>query len=182
LAIFKALPISIALIIGLFFVALILITFDELKLLDVAMTALFVAIAIILMVYGLNSITLTLAGIAGFILSIGMAVDANILIFERIKEELKTGRTLRDAIDEGIRRAWPSIRDGNISTLLICLVLMSFGTGALKGFGTTLFIGVSVSMFSAVVITRNFLNLFLNKKMENSRFLLGVKRKVEDSN
>lgn len=182
LAIFKALPITIALVIGLFFIALMLITFDALKLLDVTMTALFVAIAVILLVYGLNPVTLTLAGIAGFILSIGMAVDANILIFERIKEELRTGRTLRDAIDEGIRRAWPSIRDGNISTLLICLVLMSFGTGALKGFGTTLFIGVSVSMFSAIVITRNFLNLFLNKKMENSQFLLGVKRKIEDSN
>jgi protein-export membrane protein SecD len=182
LAIFKALPISIALIIGLFFVGLMLITFDELKLLDVTLTALFVVISIILLVYGLNSVTLTLAGIAGFILSIGMAVDANILIFERIKEELKTGRTLRDSVDEGIRRAWPSIRDGNVSTLLICLVLMSFGTGALKGFGTTLFIGVSVSMFSAIVVTRNFLNLFLNKKIENYKFLLGVKRKKQDLN
>lgn len=182
LAVFKALPISVALIVVLFFISLILITFDELRLLDVTLTALFVVIAIILFVYGLNSVTLTLAGIAGFILSIGMAVDANILIFERIKEELRTGRTLRDAIDEGIRRAWPSIRDGNISTLLICLVLMSFGTGALKGFGTTLFIGVSVSMFSAIVITRNFLNLFLSKKIENSRFLLGAKRKKENIN
>jgi protein-export membrane protein SecD len=180
LAIFKALPIMIALILGLFVVALLLITFDELKILDVTMTAVFVLIGIILLVYGMNTITLTLAGIAGFILSIGMAVDANVLIFERVKEELRSGRTLRDAIDEGVRRAWPSIRDGNISTLLICLILMSFGTGVLKGFGTTLFIGVSISMFSAIVITRNFLNLFLFKKMENSKILLGTKRKKED--
>jgi protein-export membrane protein SecD len=180
LAIFKSLPIIVALILGLFVVALLLITFDELKILDVTMTAVFVLIGIILLVYGMSAITLTLAGIAGFILSIGMAVDANVLIFERVKEELKSGRTLRDAIDEGVRRAWPSVRDGNISTLLICLVLMSFGTGVLRGFGTTLFIGVSISMFSAIVITRNFLNFFLSKKMENSRILLGVKRKKEN--
>ncbi len=180
LAIFKALPVLVALILGLFVVALLLITFDELKILDVTMTAVFVLIGIILLVYGMSAITLTLAGIAGFILSIGMAVDANVLIFERVKEELRSGRTLRDAIDEGVRRAWPSIRDGNISTLLICLILMSFGTGVLRGFGTTLFIGVSISMFSAIVITRNFLNFFLFKKIENSRILLGVKRKRED--
>ncbi|MDD3711385.1 MAG: peptidylprolyl isomerase [Patescibacteria group bacterium] len=182
LAIFKALPVAIAVIIGLFFVGLMLITFDELKLLDISLTLLFVVIGIILLVYGINAVTLTLAGVAGFILSIGMAVDANVLIFERIKEELKTGRTIKDAVDEGIRRAWPSIRDGNVSTLLICLVLMSFGTGVLKGFGTTLFIGVSASMFSAIVITRSFLNLFLGKKMENSRLLLGVKRRKENIN
>ncbi|MFA5644166.1 MAG: peptidylprolyl isomerase [Patescibacteria group bacterium] len=182
LVIFKSLPIILALIIGLFFVSLMLVTFDELKLLDVFMMALFVLIGIVLLVFGLNAVTLTLAGIAGFILSIGMAVDANVLIFERFKEELKAGRTVKDAVDEGIRRAWPSIRDGNISTLLICLVLMSFGTGALKGFGTTLFIGVSVSMFSAIVITRNFLNFFLTKKMENSKLLLGAKRKNDNIN
>ncbi len=176
LAIFKALPIAASLIIALFIVALMLISFDELKILDISLSVLFVSISIILFVYGLNSVTLTLAGLAGFILSIGMAVDANILIFSRIKEELRNGRSIKDSIDEGIRRAWPSIRDGNISTLLICLVLMSFGTGVLKGFGTTLFIGVSVSMFSAIIITRNFLNIFLGKKVENCKFLLGIKR------
>lgn len=177
LAIFKALPLFVSLIIGLLFVALILMVFDELKILDLSLTILFVAIGVILFVYGLNSVTLTLAGVAGFILSIGMAVDANVLIFERIKEEMRTGRSLRDAVDEGTRRAWPSIRDGNFSTLLICLVLMSFGTGALKGFGTTLFIGVSISMFSAIVITRSFLLIFLNKKIEKFGFLFGVKAK-----
>ncbi len=177
LAIFKALPLAVALIIGLFFVGLMLITFDELKILDVSLMLLFVVVGVILLIYGINAITLTLAGLAGFILSIGMAVDANVLIFERIKEELRSGRTIRDSIDEGIRRAWPSIRDGNVSTLLICLILMSFGTGVLKGFGTTLFIGVSVSMFSAIVITRNFLNLFLSNRVKNLSLLLGVKRK-----
>lgn len=182
LVIFKSLSILISLIIALFFIALIFMTFEELKILDLSMIILFSVIGIILFVYGLNSVTLTLAGIAGLILSIGMAVDANVLIFERVKEELRLGRTLKDSIDEGIRRAWSSIRDGNISTLLICLVLMSFGTGALKGFGTTLFIGVSVSMFSAVVITRNFLNLFLGKKIEKSKFLLGAKKREDDLN
>lgn len=180
LAIFKALPFSIALIIALFFIGLILISFDELRLLDISMTVLFVIVSIILFVYGLNSVTLTLAGLAGFILSIGMAVDANVLIFERVKEEIRLGRTLKDAIDEGIRRAWPSIRDGNISTLIVCLVLMSFGTGVLKGFGTTLFIGVSVSMFSAVVVTRNLLSIFLGKRMENRSFFLGIKKKKSE--
>jgi len=154
--------------------------FDELKILDFPLTILFVAIGVVLFVYGLNSVTLTLAGVAGFILSIGMAVDANVLIFERIKEEVRSGRSLRDAVDEGTRRAWSSIRDGNFSTLLMCLVLMSFGTGVLKGFGTTLFIGVSISMFSAIVITRSFLLVFLGKKMEKMGFLFGVK--IKDKN
>ncbi|PKM91036.1 hypothetical protein CVU82_04400 [Candidatus Falkowbacteria bacterium HGW-Falkowbacteria-1] len=180
LAFFKTLPLVVALILGLLFVALTLMIFDELKILDLSLTVLFVVIGIILFVFGLNSVTLTLAGIAGFILSIGMAVDANVLIFERIKEEAKAGRSIRDAVDEGIRRAWPSIRDGNFSTLLICLVLMSFGTGVLKGFGTTLFIGVSVSMFSAIVVTRSFLLLFLNKRIERFGFLFGIK--VKDKN
>jgi protein-export membrane protein SecD len=107
-----------------------------------------------------------------------MAVDANVLIFERFKEELRLGRSAKDAVDESIRRSWPSIRDGNISTLLICIVLMSFGTGALKGFGTTLFIGVSVSMFSAVVVTRNLMSLFIGKRLEKRMFLLGVNKKI----
>lgn len=177
LAIFKALPLGVSLIFGLLFVALILMAFDELKILDLSLTILFVAIGVVLFVYGLNSVTLTLAGVAGFILSIGMAVDANVLIFERIKEEMRSGRSLKDAVDEGTRRAWSSIRDGNFSTLLICLILMSFGTGVLKGFGTTLFIGVSISMFSAIVVTRSFLLLILNKKVEKLSFLLGVKAK-----
>ena len=178
LTIFKALPLAVAIIVPLFFLVLMLMTFEELHLLDIFLTILFAIIAVILLVFGINPVTLTLAGIAGFILSIGMAVDANVLIFERFKEELRLGRSAKDAVDESIRRSWPSIRDGNISTLLICIVLMSFGTGALKGFGTTLFIGVSVSMFSAVVVTRNLMSLFIGKRLEKRMFLLGVNKKI----
>ncbi len=104
-------------------------------------------------------ITLTLSGIAGFILSIGMAVDANILIFERMKEELRAGKSKDVAIELGFSRAWTSIRDSNISTLITSFVLYSFGTGIVKGFALVLAIGVLVSMFSAIVITRTFLRL-----------------------
>ncbi len=104
-------------------------------------------------------ITLTLAGIAGLILSIGMAVDANILIFERLREELRRGSKIRAAIEIGFDRAWPSIRDSNISTLITCVILYLFGTGTVRGFALTLGLGVLVSMFTAVVVTRTFLRL-----------------------
>ena len=104
-------------------------------------------------------ITLTLSGIAGFILSIGMAVDANILIFERAKEEKRAGRSENQAIEIGFSRAWTSIRDSNISTLITCLVLYNFGTGMVKGFALILAIGVLISMFSAIVVTRTFLRM-----------------------
>lgn len=103
------------------------------------------------------AITLTLSGIAGFILSIGMAVDANILIFERMKEERRSGRTWHESLELGFTRAWTSIRDSNISSLITCSVLYQFGTGSVKGFALTLAIGVLVSMFSAIVVTRTFL-------------------------
>ena len=104
-------------------------------------------------------ITLTLSGIAGFVLSIGMAVDANILIFERMKEELRQGKPRATAIELGFSRAWTSIRDSNISTLITSSVLYGFGTGMVKGFALVLAIGVLVSMFSAIVVTRTFLRL-----------------------
>lgn len=104
-------------------------------------------------------ITLTLSGIAGFILSIGMAVDANILIFERMKEELRGGKSMHTAIELGFSRAWTSIRDSNVSTLITSFVLYSFGTGIVKGFALVLAIGVLVSMFSAIVVTRTLLRL-----------------------
>jgi preprotein translocase subunit SecD len=111
-------------------------------------------------------VTLTLPGIAGFVLSIGMAVDANVLIFERLKEELRSGKTLRSAIDLGWSRAWPSIRDSNASTIITCLILIYFGSifGAsiVKGFAITLMIGVLVSLFTAIVVTRTFLHLVLD--------------------
>jgi preprotein translocase subunit SecD len=103
------------------------------------------------------AITLTLSGIAGFILSIGMAVDANILIFERMKEERRAGRSWHEALELGFARAWTSIRDSNISSLITCFVLYQFGTGSVRGFAMTLAIGVLVSMFSAIVVTRTFL-------------------------
>lgn len=104
-------------------------------------------------------VTLTLAGIAGFILSIGMAVDANILTFERMKEELRAGRKGKDALEHGFNRAWTSIRDSNISSLITATILIVFGTSVVKGFAVTLAIGVTVSMFSAIVITRTLLRL-----------------------
>lgn len=124
-------------------------------------------------------VTLTLPGIAGFILSIGVAVDANILIFERMREELRGGKHLDDAIDQGWSRAWPSIRDSNISTLLTCAILFWFGSlyGAsiVTGFATTLAIGVLVSLFTAILITRSLLHLVLdNVKITNHRRWFGV--------
>jgi preprotein translocase subunit SecD len=111
-------------------------------------------------------VTLTLPGIAGFVLSIGVAVDANILIFERLKEELRAGRNLRQAIDVAWSRAWPSIRDSNITTVISCIVLFIFGStyGAtiVQGFATTLFIGVAVSLVTAVFVTRTFLHEVLD--------------------
>jgi preprotein translocase subunit SecD len=111
-------------------------------------------------------VTLTLPGIAGFILSVGVAVDANVLIFERIKEELRSGKSLRQAIDLGWKRAWPSIRDSNFSTLITCIILYwfgnTFGASIVKGFSLTLAIGVLVSMFTAIVVTRTFLHLVLD--------------------
>ena len=117
--------------------------------------------------FRLIPVTLTLPGITGFVLSVGVAVDANVLIFERIKEELRAGRGLRQAIDLGWKRAWPSIRDSNFSTLITCAILFLFGSryGAsiVKGFSLTLALGVLVSMFTAIVVTRTFLHLILDK-------------------
>lgn len=126
-----------------------------------AIVALLIYIIILLALFKLIPITLTLAGIAGFILSMGMAVDANVLVFERIKEEIKLGKSFGGSIDQGFKRAWPSIRDGNISTLLTCLVLYSFTTGLVKGFAITLGLGILVSMFSALVITKLFLKIYI---------------------
>ncbi|HEX6552563.1 MAG TPA: protein translocase subunit SecD [Ktedonobacteraceae bacterium] len=131
-----------------------------------------------LAIFKIFAFTLTLAGIAGFILSIGMAVDANVLIFERIKEELRAGRMLSSAIDIGWKRAWPSIRDSNISTLITCAVLFyfgsNFGASIIVGFATTLFLGVLVSMFTAIVVTRTFLNVLVPTGVINHPALFGL--------
>jgi len=107
-------------------------------------------------------VTLSLPGIAGFILSIGMAVDANILIFERLKEELRAGKALRPAIDAAFKRAFPAIRDSNICTSITCIVLLSLGTANVRGFALTLLIGVLVSLFSAITVTRTLLYLLVD--------------------
>ncbi len=107
--------------------------------------------------------TMTLAGIAGFILSIGMAVDANILIFERTKEELRSGRSKTEAIKEGFKRAWLSIRDSNISTILTSVILYAFTSSFVRGFALTLGLGVLTSMFSAIFITRTILRVFVKQ-------------------
>ncbi|MCL5432871.1 MAG: protein translocase subunit SecD [Patescibacteria group bacterium] len=125
----------------------------------IASFSLFLYTLFVLALFKLIPVTLTLAGIAGFVLSIGMAVDANILIFERMKEEIRWGRSKSMAIELGFLRAWTSIRDSNISSLITCIVLYYFGNGMVRGFALTLAIGVIVSMFSAITITRTFLRL-----------------------
>ncbi|MDD2646889.1 MAG: protein translocase subunit SecD [Patescibacteria group bacterium] len=130
----------------------------------IASLALLIYALINLALYKLIPVTLTLAGIAGFILSIGMAVDANVLIFERIKDERRLGKTGTTVIDDGFRHAWTAIRDSNITTLIACFILYEFGTGLVRGFGLTLGIGVLLSMFSAITVTRVILKLFVYKK------------------
>jgi preprotein translocase subunit SecD len=125
----------------------------------VSIIALGIYTAINLMLYKLIPVTLTLSGIAGFILSVGMAVDANVLIFERLKEELRRGRTLQSAMEEGFRRAWLSIRDSNFTTLISCAILFYTSSSLIKGFAFTLALGVLVSMFTAIVISRTLLRL-----------------------
>jgi protein-export membrane protein SecD len=134
-----------------------------------------------LAVSGFVGVTLTLPAITGFILSTGMAVDANILVFERMKEELRAGRSIGSAMEAGFSRAWTSIRDSNISTLITCAILFyfgsTFGAGAVKGFAVTLALGVVINMFTAITVTRTFMRLALQwagARLEESRALLGA--------
>jgi len=132
----------------------------------IAGAALTVYATIVLAVFKLLPVTLTLSGIAAFVLSVGMAVDANVLIFERMKEELRIGRSLVVAMEEGFHRAWSSIRDSNVSTLITCAILYwfgdQFGASLVKGFALTLAIGVFISMFSAILVTRTFLRIVVS--------------------
>ena len=127
----------------------------------VSAVALLIYAAVVLSVFKLIPITLTLSGVAAVILSIGMAVDANILIFERMKEELRAGRTMLSAVNIGFSRAWPAIRDGNVSTLITCGILFYFsnqlGTTVVQGFAVALAVGVLISLFTAVIVSRTFL-------------------------
>ncbi|MBI2008266.1 protein translocase subunit SecD [Candidatus Amesbacteria bacterium] len=126
--------------------------------------ALLIYILMVLSVFKLVPVTLTLAGIAGFILSIGMAVDANILIFERMKEEIRWGRPLQAAMELGFHRAWNSIRDSNMSSLITAGILFWFGSGPVRGFALTLIIGILVSLFTSITVTRSLLRLIFTRK------------------
>lgn len=139
-----------------------------------AVISLGIYVVINLALFKFIPVTITAAGIAGFIISIGIAVDANVLIFERIKEELKKGKNIDEAIKDGFGRAWTSIRDANVSTLITGLILFWFGTALIKGFALTLGIGILVSLFSAVVLTRIFLfSLKIKKNTKATSFLFG---------
>ena len=132
----------------------------------------FLSYILLYFIGGLAPVTLTLAGLAGAIVSIGMAVDANILIFARMKEEIANGKPLTSAIEDGFKRAWPSIRDSNFNTLITCFILIMFTTSAVKGFAVTLGLGVIISMFTAIFITRNFLNLIPSSWLEKRHSLI----------
>jgi protein-export membrane protein SecD len=143
--------------------------------------ALIVYMLLNFLVFQTLPVTLTLPAITGFLLSTGMAVDANVLIFERMKEELRSGSRLDDAIHTGFSKAWVSIRDSNVATLVICLVLWvfgrSFGASAVQGFAITLAIGVCISMFTAVIITRTLVNLIIGwnaRRFQNKKWLMGT--------
>ncbi len=138
----------------------------------VAVLALLIYVVITLVLFKLIPVTLTAAGIAGFILSVGMAVDANILIAERTKEELRSGKNIPDAIQEGFTRAWASIRDSNISSIITGVMLFWFGSSLIQGFAFTFVLGVLVSMFSAITVTRTFLlALGIKKRTPFTSFL-----------
>lgn len=174
-----ALPISVALIIGIaifaYIVHLILKGQDSGG--EKFISFLLACVVLFFTAFVLSSqITLTLAGIAGVILSIGMAVDANILIFERTKEELAGGRSLREAIDVGFNRAWDSIRDSNFSSLITCAILFYFGSSIIRGFALNLALGILVSMFSAIMLTRTFLHFAEESPLSKYQWLFGKPR------
>lgn len=171
-------------IIGLIIVALFMLLYYRLPGL-MADLALLIYTAIVFAVFKYFGVTLTLTGIAGFILSVGMAVDANVLIFERMREELRAGRALGGAVEVGFRRAWPSIRDSNASTMITCAILFVFGRNfaatVITGFATTLFIGVVVSMLTAVFISHTFLRALVSSGYARNPALYGVEHMGEAS-
>lgn len=137
--------------------------------------ALIIYVLMSLAVFKLIPVTLSVPGIAGFILSVGMAVDANILIFERTKEELRLGKSLYNAIDAGFKRAFSSIFDSNVTTVISCAVLFYFGTGMVRGFALTLAIGTAISMFSAITVTRSFMRAVSGIRALKNPALYGLK-------
>jgi len=146
----------------------------------IAVIALLYYTALTYAVFRLVPVTLTLAGVAGFILSIGMAVDANVLTFERLKEELRSGKSLRAAVEEGRRRAFPSILYSNLATIMTAGILFWFGTGTVKGFALTLAIGVAISFFTAVVVTQMLLHGAIEITSLRQRRLYGVEERANE--
>ena len=162
-----------AAIIGFLAIALFLIIWYRLPGL-LSVFALSIYVALMLAIFKLLPVTLTAAGIAGFIISLGIAVDANVLIFERIKEELRAGSSISDAIHHGFKRAWLSVRDSNTSSIITAVILFWFGTTLIQGFALVFLIGVLVSMISAILITRLFLySLNISKRNKFTNFLFG---------
>ena len=162
-------------LVGLIIVVLFMVGYYRFPGLLASLALLFYA-GIVLALYKLIPVTVTLAGLAGFVLSVGMAVDANVLIFERFKEEVRAGRTITAAVDAAVRRAWPAIRDSNTSTLLTCVILGFVGPSAVKGFAVTLAIGVLASLISSIVVTHNLLAIVLAGSSFRRAGLLGVVR------
>lgn len=162
-------------IIGFIFVGIFMLVYYRLPGL-LSVLALLLYAAITQGIFEMVPVTLTLAGVAGFILSVGMAVDANILIFERVREELKRGNTFTQAVEEGFTRAWSSIRDSNVSSLITCAILYWFGTSIIRGFAVTLAIGIMVSMFSAITVTRTLLRVLIKRAFVQKYWLFGVRK------
>ncbi|GAI72550.1 unnamed protein product [marine sediment metagenome] len=165
-------------LIGIVLVMLFMILYYRLPGLMASLALVFYGV-LVLAIFKLIPVTLTLAGIGGFVLSIGMAVDANVLIFERMKEELRAGRTLGAAIEVGFNRAWTAIRDSNVTTFIVCGILYWLGSSIVAsapvmGFALTLVIGVAVSMFTAIVVTRTLLRLFVGTRLAQRTPLFSV--------
>ncbi|MDP4038950.1 MAG: protein translocase subunit SecD [bacterium] len=168
-------------LIGIFAVMIFMIAYYRLAGL-VASVALTIYTLINISIFKISGVTpwpivLTLAGIAGFILSIGMAVDANILIFERMKEEIRSGKTFLTSLDDGFKRAWTSIRDSNITTLITCVILYWFGAPIIRGFAVTLGIGVLVSMFTAITVSKTLMSLIVKTDWGQNPKLYGISKK-----
>jgi len=137
----------------------------------VANVALTIYCVLVFAVLALVGATLTLPGIAGFILSVGMAVDANVIIFERLKEEMRTNKTFKSALDAGFSRAWTAILDSQVTTLIAAAVLFIYGTGPIQGFALTLSVGVLVNLFTAITVTRLLMSVVADTSLSRKRFL-----------
>ena len=142
----------------------------------IACIALTLYVCLTLLVFVEADLALTLPGIASFLLTVGMAVDANVLIFERVREELRNGMSVKTAVDKGFDNALSSIIDSNVTTIIAALVLYFMGTGSVKGFAVTLMIGIVVSMFTAIIVTKSLMKLAVNMGLLKSNWQFRVKR------